>query len=118
PGARSEYKVAGPVITDRKPHPLAGDPEVTLRSAGGIGGAEPAGIDLRPLCKVVRDGIPFDRFGDIPAGVLQQGHEVVGRVADRGALEIDHADAAEAGPVRQPEQIAGEEVAMDEAPRA
>ena len=36
-------------------------------------------------------------------------------MADRGALEVEHADAADAVALRQPEQVAGEEVAMDEA---
>ena len=55
---------------------------------------------------------------DVAAGVLQQGDEVVGGVAERGALEVEDADAAGAGAVRQPEQVAGEEVAVDEAARA
>ena len=49
--------------------------------------------------------------------VLQQRDEVVGRMADRGGLEVDDAGAAGAGALRQPEQVAGEEVAVHEAAR-
>ena len=96
---------------------MAGDPQMPLRGAGRIGGAECRWVQFRACGQVVRDGVLCQIRRDVAACVLQQRDEVVGGMAERGTLEVEHADAADAVALRQPEQVAGEEVAMDEADR-
>ena len=45
---------------------------------------------------------------------MQQGDQVIGGVAERGALEVDDADAADTRAVGKPDQVAGEPVPVDE----
>ncbi len=51
---------------------------------------------------------------DVAAGVVQQRQQVPRRVGAQGVLEVDHADAGRALARRQPQQIFGMIVAVDE----
>ena len=111
-------QIARAAIAPGEADPLADDPQVTLRGTGGVGGAEGCRVQFRPGGQVVRDGALRQLGWDVAARILQQRDEIVGRVTDRRTLEVEHADAADARALRQPQQVAGEEVAMDEAERA
>ncbi len=117
PGAGSVREVVRPMVAQGKAHPLAGDTQVPLGGADGVGGAEGVGVEVGSGGEVAGDGGVGERWRDVAASVLEKRDQVVGGVADRGALEVEDADAAEAGAIGQPYQVAGEEVSMDEAAR-
>jgi hypothetical protein len=89
-------------VSFRQPHPLAGDTQMPLRGAGGVSahGTFPDRVPDARRDNARSLAVPTPR--DVAARVLQQGHEVVGRMPDRGGLEIDDAGPARTGAVRQP----------------
>ncbi len=64
PGARAVHQVTGPAIAPGEAHPLADNPQVSLRGARGIGGAECRRVQFGPRGQVVGDGV----FGKLAAG--------------------------------------------------
>ena len=59
-----------------------------LRRASGEGDPEFFRIQVWPRGQIAFQGTMAGGRRDVPAGVLQQRNQIVGRVADRGALEI------------------------------
>ncbi len=93
PRSRPVGEVLRPAVAQGKPYPLAGDPKMPLRRTGGECGAECA---PHPVRGGRRDTGPArgcaGRLGNVAAGVLQQRNQVVGRMANGGALEVDDPD--------------------------
>ena len=62
--------------------------------------------------RIGAEQLELERVGHGDAGILQQGRDVIGRVADHRVLEVDDADAGEALALRQPDQVRRMEVAQ------
>ncbi len=107
-------QVLGTPIAMGEADPLGCHAQVALCGAGGEGGAKGGRIEFRAGGEQAGDGVLRQARGKVAARILDQGDQVIGGMAQGRALEIEDADAARAGPLGQPEQVAGEEVAMNE----
>ena len=115
PSPRPVGEVLRPAVSQSKPHPLAGDPKMALCRTGGECGWNSVGFEFGPRGEIAVERAAARGIRDVASCVLQQRHEVVGRMANGGALEVDDRRVRWSG---QSEQVASEEIPMHEAGRA
>ena len=93
---RDMREIAALAVTFRQPRKNAKDLRVALGAERCVEGTELVArkvLIARASAGTVAIQQPsFKRFGHVEAGVLQQGHEIVGGGADQRVLEVEDAD--------------------------